>query len=98
VPLPDDLAEELLNYDGYIFSGQIDGHLSAAYVSKLMSRELDGATGHQLRHRYATRAYQLGGNDIRAVQELLGHASVATTQIYTAVQPESLRRTALAAA
>lgn len=98
VPCPEDLAVELLKHDGPVFPGQIDGHLSAAYVSKLLSRSLPGATGHQLRHRYATRAYRYGGRDLRAVQELLGHASVATTQIYTAVDLDDLRRAAAAAA
>ena len=98
VPITDDLAHEILQHDGYVFPGQDNGHLSAAYVSKLISRALPGATAHQLRHRYATRAYQLGGRDIRAVQTLLGHASVATTQVYTAVDELSLRRAALAAA
>ena len=98
VPIPDPLAAEIRNANGWLFPGQIDGHLSAAHVSKLMSRALPGATAHQLRHRFATRAYQLGGRDIRAVQELLGHASVATTQIYTGVESDALRRAALAAA
>ncbi|WP_222706086.1 tyrosine-type recombinase/integrase [Homoserinibacter sp. GY 40078] len=98
VPISDDLAAEILGHAGYLFPGQVEGHLSAQYVSKLISRALPGATAHQLRHRYATRAYQHGGRDIRAVQELLGHASVATTQVYTAVDPDSLRQAALAAA
>ena len=101
VPLPDDLARDLLAFadgPGWLFPGLIDGHLSAQYVSKLIARVLPGATAHQLRHRFATRAYQLGGRDIRAVQELLGHASVATTQIYTGVESDAVRRAALAAA
>lgn len=99
VPLDDALARRLLELDGYAFAGQIDGHLSASYVSKLISSALPpGVTAHPLRHRYATRAYELGGRDIRAVQELLGHAYVSTTQIYTAVSDESKRRAALAAA
>lgn len=98
VPIPDDLADDLARLDGYAFPGQIDGHLSAQHVSKLLSRALDGATAHQLRHRFATRAYQLGGRDLRAVQELLGHASPATTQVYTGVEVDALRRAASAAA
>jgi site-specific recombinase XerC len=77
---------------GWAFPGQDHGHLSAAYVSKLMSRALpDGVTAHMLRHRFASRAYVGSGRDIRAVQELLGHASVATTQVYTAVPRGALR-------
>ncbi|WP_022899139.1 tyrosine-type recombinase/integrase, partial [Humibacter albus] len=80
-----------------LFPGRVDGHLSAAYVSKLISRALpEGVTAHPLRHRFASRAYA-AERDIRAVQELLGHASVATTQIYTAVPDAALRRAALAA-
>lgn len=101
VPLPEDLAHDIrfpADGPGYLFPGQVDGHLSAHYVSKLISREMPTATAHQLRHRFATRAYQRGGRDIRAVQELLGHASVATTQIYTGVDSQAVRRAAIAAA
>ena len=93
VPVPDDIATAIRRAEpGWLFPGRIDGHLSAGYVSKLISWALPpGTTGHQLRHRFASQAY-LVERDIRAVQQLLGHASVATTQIYTAVPGGAMRR------
>jgi site-specific recombinase XerD len=93
LPVPRRIALKLRTLEpGYLFPGNIDGHLSPAYVSKLISRALPaGVTAHMLRHRFASRSYVGSGRDIRAVQKLLGHSSVATTEIYTAVPAGALR-------
>lgn len=98
VPLLDSLATTIVEAHGYLFPGQIDGHISAAYVSKLISRTLPGYTAHQLRHRYATKALRGSGGNLIVVQRLLGHASVATTQVYTHVDDDQLRDAAMWAA
>ena len=100
VPAPDDVRVAIQSRENeYLFPGQIDGHLSPARVSELISEALPpGVTAHMLRHRYATRAYQLGGRDLRAVQHLLGHAYSTTTEIYVQTDDAAVRRAALAAA
>nr|WP_278101886.1 tyrosine-type recombinase/integrase [Microbacterium proteolyticum] len=100
VPAPPDVVRLIQDAEpGYLFAGRIDGHLSPARVSELISEALPpGVTAHMLRHRYGTRAYHLGGRDLRAVQALLGHAYSTTTEIYVATSDDSIRRAAMAAA
>jgi integrase/recombinase XerC len=86
-----------LGANGYLFPGEEDGHLSAQWVGTLMAAALpDGWTAHTLRHRFATRAYR-GSRNLRAVQTLLGHSSVATTERYTAVDDDEIRAAMMAA-
>ena len=67
-----------------------DRPVSGDWVSKTLKRLLGGElTAHTLRHRFATKAYQ-GSKDIRAVQELLGHSSPATTAVYTLIEDDAL--------
>lgn len=76
--------------EDYLFPGLQGGHVGSDVVGRHLRRVLNGATGHQLRHRFASAAYA-ADRDLRAVQELLGHASPQTTARYTRVPDGALR-------
>ena len=81
--------------DGSLFVGARGGPLSPRIVQLVMERLRgalslpDSATPHALRHSFATHLLARGG-DLRAIQELLGHASLSTTQLYTKVDAARL--------
>lgn len=92
LPLPNDLADALRAAgDGYLFPNPAGGHLSPHWVGALVRRAIgDGTTMHQLRHLCATELHDQT-HDLRLVQTVLGHASVATTQRYVAVDESRMR-------
>jgi len=81
--------------DGYLFPGRNGGHIHYVTVERIVKRLAKAAglrkkvTPHVLRHSFATLSL-LRGMDVREIQELLGHASLRTTQIYTHVVKRKL--------
>lgn len=102
VPLNDSLALEVrlaLRGQRWLFPAvSSSGHITSDYLARRVREYLPrGWSMHSLRHRFATVAYA-ATNDIRAVQELLGHANLNTTQRYVAVTRDRLRAVAVSAA
>ena len=98
-------VREALNQHGLPRAGWLfptrNGHPYApASLSGMVSQWFTDELGmpwtlHNLRHWFATSVYAASGNDLRAVQDLLGHASVQTTQVYTAWNRESAKAAVL---
>lgn len=86
----------------FLFLNDRGGPLTDRSMRRILKRRLrecglpDSASPHTLRHTFATHLLQHGAG-LRAVQEMLGHSSVSTTQIYTKITPEHLKTVYMAA-
>lgn len=94
----DKIKKDAKNSDKALFLSERRQRIGKRTVQEIIYKELRLAgidtekySVHKLRHTAATLMYQYGGVDIRALQELLGHESISTTEIYTHVSNEQVR-------
>lgn len=97
-PAPSLIKHDTKNSDKALFLSEQKRRISNRTVQYIIDKELKLAgldtqklSVHKLRHTAATLMYQYGQVDIRALQELLGHQSISTTEIYTHVSNEQVR-------
>ena len=98
IPVPPDVERHILRSPGWVFPSCSGRHVAPIYLATLMRKET-GISPHMLRRYYATRVYQ-SGHDVHAVQHLLGHSSIDTTERYLGLDDTELMtaaRTAWAA-
>ena len=97
-PSPTLIKHDSKNSEKALFLSEQKKRISNRTVQAIITKELKLAgldsknlSVHKLRHTAATLMYQYGNVDIRALQELLGHQSISTTEIYTHVSNEQVR-------
>ena len=95
---PNNAKKDSKNSDKALFLSGYRQRISKRTVENIVTKELQKAgldttkySTHKLRHTAATLMYKYGQVDIRALQELLGHQSISTTEIYTHVDNEQVR-------
>jgi len=94
--LIEDYIEKRDDSSEYLFCNRTGNHLTTRYIQMMIKEHAKAAgikkkvTPHILRHSFATHLLK-NGVDIRAIQQLLGHSNLSTTQIYTSVDMQTLK-------